>query len=318
MSEIGISEHTVLVLTAFLISFFGGSLLFELWLGFGSSLVIVAASVDVLKSFSETIFDGHDFSGSLVQEIVHLRLYLRIGLPIILLKLDLRNSILNLFDKISESQFSRLISIIRSSNFLRLFDMILLLNSDSFLLDNRFSGLLLTSHLVNISSHLIKFLVEHFDDFLRIVLVNEIKKTLDDGITKLIRKFFYRVIDILSFESFLECIKTSLISQDSLNFLGVFLWNFLSIFVLFGLIDGIVGNTEVSQKSVSSYDLLLLGISIGSTTFFSSWLFLVEFRNNIRKFVLDSLVLLKSSSESSTLGFKLPQIARQLLVGRTG
>ena len=98
LNRIGISENTVLVLTAILISFSGRSLLSELWLGLSSSLLLVATRVDVLESFSETVLDGHDLSRSFVQEVVNLRLHLRVGLPVIFFEFDLRDSILNLLD----------------------------------------------------------------------------------------------------------------------------------------------------------------------------------------------------------------------------
>jgi len=44
------------------------------------------------------------------------------------------------------------------------------------------------------------------------MLCDEIKKTLDDGITKLIGKFLDRIINILSFEGFLELFKIALVS----------------------------------------------------------------------------------------------------------
>jgi len=147
------------------------------------------------------------------------------------------------------------------------------------------------------------------------MLCDEIKETFDDGITKLIGKFLDRIVNILSFEGFLELVKIALASQDCLDFLGIFLWNLLSVLILLSLIDRVVGNAEVSQESVRRNDLLLLRISIGSATLFSGWLILVEFSDNVRKLVLDSLILLQSTSEGSTLGFKLPQVARQLLVG---
>jgi len=193
--------------------------------------------------------------------------------------------------------------------------MIFLLNSDSLLLDDRFSGLLLASHLVDFSCHLIKFLVKDINDLFSIMLCDEIKETFDDGITKLIGKFLDRIVNILSFEGFLELVKIALGSKDCLDFLGIFLWNLLSVLILLSLIDRVVGNAEVSQESVRRNDLLLLRISIGSATLFSGWLILVEFSDNVRKLVLDSLILLQSTSEGSTLGFKLPQVARQLLVG---
>lgn len=205
-----------------------------------------------------------------------------------------------------------------SSDFLRLFDLILLLNSNSFLLNNRFSGLLLTSHLVDLRRHFIKLLVEDLDDLFLIMLVDEINESLDNGLIEFVRKFLDRVIDILSFESFLKFVKTTLVSQDCLDFFGVFLRNLLSILVLLGLIDGIVGNAEVSQESVSCDDLLLLRINVGSAALLSSRLLLVQFYNNVGELVLNSLILLQSSSEGPTLGLKLPQVARQLFVRRGG
>jgi hypothetical protein len=239
LNGIGISEHTVLVLTAFFSTFSGRSLLSELGLGLDSSLVLVAARVDVLKSFSETIFDGHNLSGRLVQKVVNLRLHLRVRMPVIFLKFDLAHSILDLLDKFSESLLSRL-ALIVSRNFLRLFNLILLLNSNPFLLDNRFSGLLLTSHLVDLSRHLVELLVEYLDNLFLIMLVDEINESFDNGFIELIRKLLDRVVNILSFEGFLKLIKTTLGSQDGLNFLGIFLGNLLSILILLSLIDRIV------------------------------------------------------------------------------
>lgn len=313
LNGIGISEHTVLVLTAFLITLSGRSLLSELGLGLGSSLVLVAARVDVLEPFSEAVLDGHDLGGRLVQEVVDLGLHLRVRLPVVLLDFDLRNPVLNLLDQLSEANLGRLARIIRS-DFLRLFNLILLLNSNPFLLNNRFSGLLLASHLVDLRRHLVKLLVENLDDLFLIVLVDEISQSLDNGLVELVGKFLDRVVNILSFESFLKLVKTTLVSQDVLDILGVFLGNLLPILVLLGLIDGIVGNAEVSQESVSCDDLLLLGINVGSAALLSGRLLLVEFCNDVGELVLDSLILLQSASEGPTLGLELPQVARQLLV----
>lgn len=70
-----------------------------------------------------------------------------------------------------------------SGNLLWLFDLILLLDSDPFFFENRFSGLLLSSHLVNLSGHFIELFVEDLDNFFLIVLVDEVNETIDDGIT---------------------------------------------------------------------------------------------------------------------------------------
>lgn len=111
-------------------------------------------------------------------------------------------------------------------------------------------------------------------------------------------------------------VKTTLVSEDGLDFFGVFLRDLLSILIFLGLVDRVERNAEVSEKSVGCNDLLLLRVDIGSAALLARRLLLVEFLDNLGKFVLDSLILLQSSSEGPALGLHLPQIARQLFIGR--
>jgi len=60
---------------------------------------------------------------------------------------------------------------------------------------------------------------------------------------------------------------------------------------------------------------LLLGVDWGSTflsflNFFISGLFIIELGNVVNVSALDSLVLLKSPSEGSSLGFERSQVGR--------
>lgn len=275
LNGISIGEHTVLVLTALLIAFSRRSLLSELWLGLGSSLVIVAAGVDVLKPFSETVLDRHDLSGRLVQEIVDLGLDFRIRLPVVLIQLDLGHSVLNLLNQLSESKLSGLALII-VRNLLRFLDLALL-QVNALFLNSRFSGLLLSSHLIDLSSHLIQVLIENLDDFILVVLVDEIEEALDGRIIELVRQLLDGVINILCLEGFLEFVKAAFVAQDSLDFLGILLRNLLSILILLSLVDRVERNAEVSEQSVGSNDLLLLRIDIGRGALLSRRLLLVEF-----------------------------------------
>lgn len=114
----------------------------------------------------------------------------------------------------------------------------------------------------------------------------------------------------------MKLVKTTLVSQDGLYLFGVFLRNLLSILVFLRLVDRVERNAEVSEKSVGCNDLLLLRVDIGCAALLARRLLLVEFLDNVRKFVLDSLILLQSSSEGPALGLHLSQAARQLFVGR--
>lgn len=126
----------------------------ELVLGLGFLLGIstTLSMLDVLESLSETILDRKDLSGSLVQKVINLRLDLGIGLVIIFLKFDLRDSKLNLSDELTESLFSGFFSVITLDSFRSFLDLLLLVVSSNLLVGNFFT-LLLVSHLINFSCH---------------------------------------------------------------------------------------------------------------------------------------------------------------------
>jgi len=74
--------------------------------------VFKLAVLDVLESLLESIFDGEDLGGGLIQEVVNLGLGLGVGLEVIFLEFNLGDSILNFFDEIAESLLGSLLSII--------------------------------------------------------------------------------------------------------------------------------------------------------------------------------------------------------------
>lgn len=137
-----VGKDAVLVVTV-LIGLSGTLGLSLLLSGLLSFLSHVRLSVlDVLESLSESILDGHDLSSSLKKEVVNLGLNFRVGLVVILLKLDLRNSLLDLSDQVSESLLSGLSLIISSDllEFLRFVGLLLsLLDGNLFFLDDRLS-----------------------------------------------------------------------------------------------------------------------------------------------------------------------------------
>jgi hypothetical protein len=108
--------------------------------------------LDVLESFLESLFDGKDLGGCLIQEVVNLWLNLGVCLVVILLELDLRNSSLNFSDEVTESLLGGLFSIINiTTNSLGSFlDKFLLGLSNNLLVDD-FLGLLLSSQFVNLN-----------------------------------------------------------------------------------------------------------------------------------------------------------------------
>lgn len=104
-----------MLLSVLLVDFSLDLWLSELVLGLGLLLLEVALSIlDVLESLSEATLDGKDLSGGLVQEVVNFRLNLGVGLIIIFLKFDLRDSVLNLSDELAESLLGGLLSVLTS------------------------------------------------------------------------------------------------------------------------------------------------------------------------------------------------------------
>jgi len=124
------------------------SLVFGVWF----LLEVTLSTLDVLESFLESLFDGKDLGGCLIQEVVNLWLNLGVCLVVILLELDLRNSSLNFSDEVTESLLGGLFSIINiTTNSLRSFlDKFLLGLSNNLLIDD-FLGLLLSSQFVNLN-----------------------------------------------------------------------------------------------------------------------------------------------------------------------
>jgi len=124
------------------------SLVFGVWF----LLEVTLSTLDVLESFLESLFDGKDLGGCLIQEVVNLWLNLGVCLVVILLELDLRNSSLNFSDEVTESLLGGLFSIINiTTNSLRSFlDKFLLGLSNNLLVDD-FLGLLLSSQFVNLN-----------------------------------------------------------------------------------------------------------------------------------------------------------------------
>jgi len=124
------------------------SLVFGVWF----LLEVTLSTLDVLESFLESLFDGKDLGGCLIQEVVNLWLNLGVCLVVILLELDLRNSSLNFSDEVTESLLGGLFSIINiTTNSLGSFlDKFLLGLSNNLLIDD-FLGLLLSSQFVNLN-----------------------------------------------------------------------------------------------------------------------------------------------------------------------
>jgi len=124
------------------------SLVFGVWF----LLEVTLSTLDVLESFLESLFDGKDLGGCLIQEVVNLWLNLGVCLVVILLELDLRNSSLNFSDEVTESLLGGLFSIINiTTNSLGSFlDKFLLGLSNNLLVDD-FLGLLLSSQFVNLN-----------------------------------------------------------------------------------------------------------------------------------------------------------------------
>lgn len=191
LDGIGVGEDTVLVVSL-IVGFSWSSWLSLLWFGLRSSLELPFPVLDVLESLSESVLDGHDLCRSLVKEIVDLRLYLGVGLIVILLKLDLGDSLLDLSDQVSESLLGGLAFLLGGVDLLRLLGSLLLslglLECDLLLLDGRLPGLLFTSHLVDLGRLLVELLVEHLDDLLLIMLVDELDQALDHGVGHLVRQ----------------------------------------------------------------------------------------------------------------------------------
>ena len=317
LNWIGAGEDTVLVVSL-VVGSSRSSRLSLLWLGLSSALEVTLSTLDVLESLSETILDGHDLCRGLVEEVVDLRLHFRVGLVVIFLELDLRDSLLNLSDQVAEPLLSRLALLVGVDllGLLGQFLLLSLLNCHFLFLDRGLSRLLLASHLVDVCGHLVELLVEDLDDLLLVVLVDELKETGGHGLRRLSWKLLDRVIDVLCLECFLELVDDVLASQDGLDLFGVFLWDLLAVLVLFGLVDGVEGNAEVAQEAVNSDDPLLLGIG-GSSILLGCSVRLVEFGQHVGELRLESLVLLQSAAEGSSLGLELPEVARQLLVGRS-
>ena len=109
-----VGKDAVLVVTVLigLSGTLGLSLLLSSRLSFLSHIRL--SVLNVLEFLSESILDGHDLSSSLKKEVVNLRLNFRIGLIVILLKLDLRNSLLDLSDQVPESLLGSLTLIFSS------------------------------------------------------------------------------------------------------------------------------------------------------------------------------------------------------------
>lgn len=116
-------------------------------LGLGLLLWFSLSTLNVLESLSESVFDGQDLSGGFIQEVINFRLDLRVGLVVIFLKFDLRDSELNLFDEVPESLLGGLLSAVTTDaiDSLGSFLGLLLLCVGSNLLVGNFFGLLLGS-----------------------------------------------------------------------------------------------------------------------------------------------------------------------------
>jgi len=77
LNDVGTGEDAVLVVTVIIaLSGSSGLSLLLLVVVLGSALVVTLATLDVLKSLSETIFDCHDLGSSLIEEVVDLSLHL--------------------------------------------------------------------------------------------------------------------------------------------------------------------------------------------------------------------------------------------------
>jgi len=153
--ELIFGEYTVLLSVILIISLSWNSglvsilsLVFGVWF----LLEVTLSTLDVLESFLESLFDGKDLGGCLIQEVVNLWLNLGVCLVVILLELDLRNSSLNFSDEVTESLLGGLFSIINiTTNSLGSFlDKFLLGLSNNLLVDD-FLGLLLSSQFVNLN-----------------------------------------------------------------------------------------------------------------------------------------------------------------------
>lgn len=180
MDGVGVGEDTVLVV-AVLVGLSRSSWLSLLLLGLGLALVVALATLDVLESLSETVLDGHDLCRGLVEEVVDLGLHLRVGLVVILLKLDGGDSLLHLSDQVSEPLLSGLALIIGVDLFGLLGQLLLLglLDCHLLFLDRRLPRLLLASQLVDLGRHCVELLVEYLDDLLLIMLVDELEERSD-------------------------------------------------------------------------------------------------------------------------------------------
>lgn len=59
-----------------------------------------------------------------------------------------------------------------------------------------------------------------------------------------------RILDIFSFECFLELFNNLLVSKNVLNVGSIFFRKFLSVIVFFRLGDGVERDAEVSQEAI--------------------------------------------------------------------
>jgi len=80
-------------------------------------LVLELSVLDIVESLPKTIFDVEDLGGGLSQEVVYFGLGLGVGLEVILLKPNLGDSLLNLFDEITESLLGGLFSTVIIDSF---------------------------------------------------------------------------------------------------------------------------------------------------------------------------------------------------------
>lgn len=201
----GVGENAVSGLTSsFSVSLLGASRLSELGPGFTSSLVFALAGVDVIESLSETLFDLHDLGGGLFQKVVNFGLDLGVSLPVVFLELDVRHSILDFLDEFSESLFSGL-ALIVDLKLLRFFSLnflFLLQSGNSLLPHDNLPALLILPHLVDLHSHLIKLLVQIFDDILAIIFVKELNELFNDRIIEFIWKNGDRIFYGIRLEGF--------------------------------------------------------------------------------------------------------------------
>lgn len=228
---------------------------------------ITFARLDVLKSQSETLLNGKDFCGCLIQEVIYLGLNFRVGLIVTFLKFDFRDLELNFLDEITEALLGGLISSIRSStDSLGCLLGLLLFDFGFNLLVGNLFGLLLSSHLIDLGSLSIKLFLENIDDFCFVVFVNEINDSFDQSFWNFVWKFSNGILNIVSLECLLEFLNDILGSKNALNLRSVFLRELLSITFLLSLVDGVEGDAEVSNESVGGNDFLFLGINRGGSS----------------------------------------------------